>query len=173
MNDIADRLERETDAARAVLAAYHDLLADDDGLTDDMIEGQTSLTEAIRRAVVRIAEIDAMVEGLKGLADKIGKRAKRLAAQKENLRTILAVAVEVVGKKRLECDIATVSLIPGQPKSIITNEADIPAEFWKRADPEIRGKELLKALKEAYEEKREIPGAILGNGEPYIKIHPL
>ena len=169
MNDIARRLEAETDAALVLLSAYHDLLADDDGLKEDMIEGQTNLNETIRRAVIRIAEIDAMVDGLKGLADKISNRSERLTAQKEHLRTALAIALEVAEKRRLECDIATVSLVSGQGKVLVTNEADIPAEFWKRGDPKLDKKELLKALKA----KRDIPGAHLSNSETYVKVNPL
>lgn len=162
-------LKDQIEAARMLLATYEDILGDDADLRRDTVEGETDLHEAIRRGVGRIAEIDALQAGIKAHLAALKARASRLEHQEKYLRTAILVAMEIGGLKRLETPLGTVTRRAVAPAVVVTNEADIPAEFWKRADPTLDKQALLAALK-ALAEGQHIPGAELSNGGETIMI---
>lgn len=166
----AQDLRREIEAARVLLANYRDILGEDAEAQADAVEGETNLHEAIRPALARIAEIEAMCEGLTAAMDRLKARRSRLEQQGETLRTLLLAGMEMAGLKKVETDLATVSRKPVPPSVQITNEAEIPAAFWKRGDPKLDKKALLAALKEADEQGTKIPGAELSNGGETISV---
>lgn len=163
-------LHREIEAARVLLASYRDILGDDAQAQADAVEGETDLHEALRPALVRLAEIDAMCAGIKSMTDHLGARKSRLEEQAKTLRVLLLAAMDVAGLKRFEADIATLTRKP-TPKSVVTtDEAAIPSQFWKRGDPKLDKVALLAALKAADESGEPIPGAELSNGGETVQI---
>jgi hypothetical protein len=156
----AEALRRETEAAKTLLATYEDILGEDDQAKADMVEGETSLLEAINRAVGRITEIDALMEGIGVVVENAQARQRRLKEQRENLRAALVIGLEIAERRKLETPLATLSLRDVARKVSITNEADIPSKFWVEQDPVVDKKALLAALKN----KEEVPGAELDNG---------
>lgn len=159
-------LHREIEAARVLLANFSDILGDDIEARADAVEGQTELLEAIERSLMRVAEIEAMETGLGTLMENLKTRQARLGKQKENLRTALAIALEVSERKRLETAVGTVTLKPVPPKVEIIDEAAIPARFWKPSEPKLDK----KAVGDALKAKEIVPGAALGNGSMTIQI---
>jgi hypothetical protein len=170
MSAPAHNLHVEIEATRALLANYRDILADDEEAQADMVEGETNLHDAIRRALVRVAEIKAMCEGIEDLATRLGERRARLQQQDKSLRVALCSAMELAGLKRLETDVATISRKATPPAVVITAEAEIPSTFWKKQDPKLDMRALLAALKEADEAGKTIPGAVLSNGGETVSI---
>jgi len=164
--DAGHALYTQTNAAKTLLAQYHTILGEDTEARADLVEGQTSLNEAIEQAVARTVEIDALEASLKDVIGNAQKRLKRLQDQRELLRTGIATAMEIAGKKRVETAIATVSLRPVPPKVEITDETLVPTNFWRRADPALDRKAILDALKA----KQEVPGATLSNGGSAISV---
>jgi hypothetical protein len=158
-----EALRREIEAARALLATYEDILGDDAQARADAIEGETDLREAITAGIARIAEIQALQAGVKLFRDRLAQRASRLETQEQSLRAAIDVAMEIAGEKRIETPLGTASRRTVAPSVIVTNEADIPASFWKRADPALDKRALLEALK-ALGPDENIPGATLSNG---------
>ena len=156
-------LHRQTEAARALVAEIFPFVENDDDTRRDMIEGSTDLHEAIRGGVARIVEIGAMQAGLKATMTQMKERAGRLESQEERIRAAMLIAMEVAGLQRLETPHGTVSRKAVAPSVVVTNESDIPAEFWKRADPTLDKRALLAALKER-PAGEHIPGAELSNG---------
>ena len=167
----AHTLLREIEAARVLLASYHDILGDDEVAKADAVEGQTDLREAFRPALARIAEIETMCAGLKAMADKLNSREHRLEEQAKTLRVLLLAAMEVAGLRRFETDIATLTRKPVAPSVVINVEAEIPSGFWRRGEPALDKKALLAALKEAHEAGETIPGAVLSNGGSTVQIN--
>lgn len=163
---IAYRLHQETEAARALLENIRDLIADDEDASADAIEGETNLFEAIGSAFKRLAELKAMSASIDAMIGDLKKRQDRFAAQDQNIRTALLVAMETVNVKRLEMPLGTLSLKAVAPKVEIIDESAIPAKFWKAQDPKIDKRALMDALKD----KQEIPGATLSNGGQTIAV---
>ena len=166
MSDIAHTLNREAEAAASLIASMKDVLAGDDDLTSDTIEGETNLVEAINHAVARLAEIDAHNDAIKTQISNLKKRSDRFDAQAERLRAAVTLAMEMATLKKLELPIATVSLRSVPPKVIIASEADVPSTFWKQPDPVLDKKAIMEALKA----KTPVPGAELSNGGMSIQV---
>jgi hypothetical protein len=180
-------LAREIEAARVLreqLAALND-----EDLTRDMIEGETSLNEMIASMIRQDGEDEAHVTALKAYADDMDKRKKRIEARIETRRGLLAVAMEMAGKPKAETAFGTITLGVTAPKVIVTEESEIPSGFWVTPPPQLDKKTLLAALKalraardeavkieDAYEREKAlqaikpIPGAELSNGGARVTI---
>lgn len=163
---VSHQLAVETQKARDLLADMRDLLGEDEDLIASTIEGETNLNEAMTAALKRIAELDGMLSALEAMAENIKARSERLSQQHSNLRSLLCVAMEAAGKKKLESPLATASLRAVPPKAEIIDEAAIPAKFWKAQDPKLDRRAVLDALKA----KEAIPGAVLSNGGVTISV---
>jgi hypothetical protein len=157
---------RETEAARMLLAQYHDILGDDNQAKADAVEGQTTLIEAMTGAISRVVEIDALEAGLEQVIERAKARMKRLQDQRDLLRASIAVGMEVAGLRKLETALGTVAVKPVPPKVEIIDETQIPDRFWKRQDPKLDK----KALGDALKAKEDVPGAMLGNGGATIQL---
>lgn len=159
-------LHAQIEAARILLANFRDILGDDEQAIADTVEGETNLHKAIERGIARIAEIEGMEDGLSKMQESLKSRCDRLKQQKENLRTSLAVAMEVGALKRLETALATITLKPVPPKVEIIDESAVPSRFWKAQEPRLDKKAVLDALKS----KEDVPGAVLGNGGAVVQL---
>jgi hypothetical protein len=119
------------------LAALNDI----DGFTDDpillldTIEGETSFFEAIDKLLLTIAESAGLEAGARSAAAEIENRAERFAKRAESARGLIEQALLVAELDKLERPAGTLSLVRRAAKLEITEEADIPAEFWKAGDP--------------------------------------
>lgn len=166
MTDCIHQLFEETNAAKSLLASLANLLGDDVEAKASTVEGETQLVEALQSAVARDIELKAMIETGKALSKQINERIDRLEHQRETLKAAIVVAMETAGKKRLETPFGTAALMATQATVIVTEEADIPSEYWKPQDPKLDKTAIKKALKE----KREVPGARLSNGGMTVQV---
>jgi hypothetical protein len=101
--------------------------------------------------LLQIAVDEANLVGLDKAKSTMEARKKRLEGRVDIMRTMLASALEILEEKRFERPLATVTLKPTPRKVLITDEAAIPAQFWKTPDPTLSKKDLADALK-AHEE---------------------
>ena len=162
-------LRQQTEAALALVAALYPILENDDVLRRDMVEGSTDLHEALRSAVARIIEIEALRVGIQQTIKVMKDRLAAYDGQEERLRAAMLAAMEAGGLQRLETALGTVSRKAVAPSVVITDELLVPAGFWKRGDPKLDKRALLDALK-ALPPGEHIPGATLSNGGTTIQI---
>lgn len=160
------KLQIETEAAKSVVGSLRDILADDDELKADTIEGETNLHEALVSALNRMAEIEAHADGIAAAIKRFKQRSDRLEAQAERIRAAITLALEMAELARIELPIATISLRKTPPKVVITSEADIPSAFFKEPAPVLDKKAILDALKASI----LVPGAELSNGGMSITV---
>lgn len=158
-------ITREAIAAKALLKSIRDLDADDD-LALDMVEGETSLLEAFDRLLERMARCEAHIVGTKAVVADIEARAERFKKRIETDRALIEQAMTIAELPKVERPLATISLRQLQPKLIVSDEAEIPARFWKPADPTLDK----KALSEALKASEAVPGASLSNAAPTLTI---
>jgi hypothetical protein len=161
-------LQREIEAAanlREQLAAIGD-----EDLTRDMIEGETSLIEMVEAMVMQDGEDAAHVVSLKQYAEALGARRDRIEARIETRRGLLAKAMEIAGRNKIETASGTISLGVSPVSAIVTDEASIPSEFFVQPPPKLDKRALLAALKESRESGKDIPGATLSNGGARVTI---
>jgi len=179
---------KEAEAAKALREGVIALAGDDEDFLADMVEGETNLFEAIDGLLIGIANDTAMIMGLNSVMSNMDARKDRFEARIEQRRALIEQAMSIAEIPKVERAIATVSLGLRAPKVIITDEALIPADYWKPADPTLDKKALGDALKarakaiEALPQDRdardaaiaalppEIPGATLSNAAPSLTI---
>lgn len=193
MGDVSFALSKEMEAAKLLREQIADITAGDTDFIRDTIEGETGLHEMIAALVASIAEDEAVADGIKTLQDKLSARKKRLEARADVKRALVACAMEIGELRKIDTPAGTVSLKPVPPKLIPTEEADIPARFWKTGEPTLNRSALGDALKardaalkeaQAVEDPEgralaiaaaeaahpPIPGATLSNGSLTISI---
>lgn len=166
MTGCIHQLFEETNSAKSLLASLAGLIGDDAEVRETAVEGETQLVEALQSAVARDLELDSMIDAAKATAKRLSERISRLEKQRETLRAAMVLALETTGKKRLETPIGTLALMATQAALVVTEEADIPSEFWKPQPPKLDKTALKKALKD----KREVAGARLSNGGMTVQI---
>ena len=161
-----DRLKRETEAARGLIEVLRCIVGDDKDMIATAIDGETNLREAVESAANRITELEVLEESGDAIIDAVKARSARFSKQRELLKEAIAIAMETAGEQRIELAIGTFSLKATPQQLEVTNEAAIPAEYWKPQEPKLDRKQLLKDLRDG----KEIPGVTLDNGGQTLQV---
>lgn len=152
---IGAELNRAIEIKRA-LVEYEN----DPKLVLDMIEGETDLAEACCVVHEETLEDEILLAGLKSAIGELEARKSRVERSIDSRRNIILMAMDKAGLQTIKGPLATITVRPTPPKTLISEEAQIPARFWKPGNPTLdRG-----ALREALDAGEAIPGAGLSNG---------
>ncbi len=139
---------------------------DDPQLILDMIEGSTDLAEACLVVLEETMEDETLLAGVKSTIELMQARKSRLERSIDTRRGIILMAMEKAGLQNIKGVLATLTVRETPPKTMISDEASIPARFWKPSDPRLDRAALTEALKA----KEEVPGAGLSNGGLTLSI---
>ena len=150
---IGTELNRAVEIKRA-LAEY-----DDPALILDMIEGETDLAEACCVVLEETMEDDTLLAGLEDKISELEARKSRVERSIDTRRNIILMAMEKAGLQTIKGPLATLTVREVPRKTIVTDEALIPAKFWKPSDPRLDRAALGDALKGG----EQVPGAELSN----------
>jgi hypothetical protein len=179
---------KEAAAAKALREGVIALAGDDEDFLTDTVEGETNLFEAIDELLLGNAGDAALIKGLSIVIADMEGRKSRFEKRIEARRALIEQAMSISEMPKIERPIATLSLGARAPKVIITDEAMIPADYWKPAEPTLDKKALAEALKaraaaiaalpEDAEARAaaigalppEIPGATLSNAAPSLTM---
>lgn len=154
---------KEAHAVRALVEAFD--AAKDEEIRLALAEGETNLIEAITGVLVSLDDDAALVAGLKDRLKVLSERLRRVESRIEYKRAAIEQAMLIADLSTIETSVATVSLKKTPRQIVITDEAAIPSEFWKRGDPKLDRAALKEALQAA-----AVPGAALSNGGVAIQI---
>lgn len=161
------RISQEASAAKSLIESLRAMGEDDAELVAGMVEGETSLFEAIDILLGRILETKALLSGTESVMAELQARRERFETRVGSLRAMIEQAFAVAEiETSVERPLATLSMARRQPKVEIADEAAIPADYWKAADPKLDKKALLDALKSGL----DVPGAYLGNAAPTLTL---
>ena len=158
MND-QHRLHNEINAATAIKDSILKL-TDDDDVIRDTLEGETSLHELIGAVLESIDDDQLIVDGCKSRVKDLTERKQRIDKRISAKKTMIEQAMIIAELPSIETPVATASIKKVPPKVIISEEAEIPTDYWKSPDPVLDKKALGQALKDGL----EVPGATLSNG---------
>lgn len=139
---------------------------DDPKLILDTIEGETNLAEACVAVLEETLEDDILIEGLDAKIKELQVRKGRMEKSIEGRRTIILMAMDRAGLDTIKSPLGTMTARPTPPKVQITDEAQIPAKFWKTSDPKLDRSAVGDALKAG----ESVPGASLSNGGITLSI---
>ena len=132
----------------------------------DTLEGVSDLHEVLA-AVVRSALLDeALVDGLKGLIQRLQERLQRIAERAVERRRIARDAMAEAEIKKVVAPDFTLSLRPGPPALVVVDERAIPDPYWEPREPRLNRSGLIAALKAG----ASIPGSHLSNPEPVLSV---
>jgi len=160
MSNATHALSREIENARILREQIVAAAGDDPDFIRDGIEGETGLFEMIDSMVAADGEDRALIEGIKAYEAAVEARRKRIEKRADIRRALLGTALELAEITKRECPAGTISLRKVAPSVILTEEADIPARFFKPQPPKIDKKAIADALKSG----EPVPGATLSNG---------
>jgi hypothetical protein len=152
--------EKAIEAAKVLRAQIANLAGGDEDFIRDSLEGEVDFDQIVRTLVTSIGEDEAMVNGLKAYVADLNDRKDRIETRIGHKRTLITLALEIAGCAKLEVDVATISLTKIHSRALVTEEADIPSEFWKPQAPKLDKTALNTALRDG----RTVAGAVLDNG---------
>ena len=138
----------------------------DDALLMDTIEGETSLLEAMDKIMFRMTEDKALAAGIEQIIADLTSRKTRVETRLEHDRALIEQAMMTADLDKIERPAGTLSLTKRAAKLVITDEADIPGDFWKPGKPTLDKKALTEALKDG----ATVAGAVLSNSAPSLTI---
>jgi len=164
---MADRkLQLETEAAQRLKEKLIATYGEDADLLRDMVEGETSLHEAIGHAALELAAVEGEKEGIEIALAKLKARLTRYCERAQGIRDAIQVAMETAELASLKTPAATLSMRASPPRLEVTEEAAIPAVFFKQPPPVLDK----KAVSDALKAKQDVPGAVLSNQPPALSV---
>lgn len=158
-------LEREAQAAAALRAALA-TQTDDEDCIRDTIEGETDLEAGIANVLALITDDEVMLAGLKAKMEQFSTRESMFKRRLEACRAAIEQAMSIAGRDTIRLPDATLTVKRTPPKAIVTDEALIPSQFWKKQDPVLDK----AALNAAARVNEEIPGVSISNGSLSLTI---
>jgi hypothetical protein len=162
-DEVARDLVIEAQAARELVAA---LQSDDDQLNADMVEGETGLFEAIDAALSEIDDCDAVAMGCDEKCKQLQDRKAAALRRQERLRGLIEQAMLLASLEKIKRPCATITVAAVPPKPVITDEAAIPAQYWRQPDPVLDK----TAINAASKDGATIPGVTMSNGGTSLRI---
>ena len=139
--------------------------ADEETLLDTL-EGMTDLNGMIAAVARSRLEDLSLLGGLRRRMGDMQERATRIEQRADKKKDVVASVMERAGVKKLTEPDFTLSLRSTNPPLVVTDEGEIPEDFWKPQTPKLDRQGLINALKAG----REVPGATLGNGGMTISV---
>lgn len=165
MTNLYQEIVRHNQLRDELVRRFPSLEADEDALLGTL-EGLSDLKEQIA-AVVRSADDDLMLAaGIEQRLAELEERRDRIRARAENKRLAALSAMLDAGEKKIEAPDFTLSVRAGTPSVIVTDEKEVPPEFFVAQEPKLSK----SALKDALKAGREVPGAVLSNGAPTLSV---
>jgi hypothetical protein len=164
MNPIAiAALEREIDD---LLRAYPEL-TEDETLRADVIEGQTDATKVLSTLVYRMQDAEMMASALAQRGNDLNARQAAFDRKGDAMRKLILRIMETSQIRKMPLPEATLSIRSVPPSVTITDASQLPEEFTV-TKTETRPDR--QKIKEALQEGREIPGAVLSNGSETLSV---
>lgn len=153
------RLQLETEAAQRLKERLIAEYGEDADLLRDMVEGQTSLHEAISMATLELAAVEGVKAGISIAIAKLKERLTRHCNRAQAIRDGIEAAMETAELTSLKTPAATLSLRPSPQSAEITDQAQLPAIYVNQPPPVPDKRAILAALKKG----EAVPGATLSN----------
>jgi hypothetical protein len=165
-HDLAPSIMAHKALVEQVRAAFPEESEDD---LADSIEGLSTIDDAIFAVLRAALEREAMAKALGEMIESMAGRKGRLLAGAQSMRAAALHAMQECGLKKLQAPDMSLSVSPGKPKLIITDEAAVPPSLCRvKSEPD--KKAIAEWLVEAGTEAT--PSWITwGNPQPFLSIH--
>lgn len=164
---MSGNLGREISEAKRLLEALAEDIGDDEDVKASVVEGETSLFEAVDMALEEVLKANMMIDGIDDVIQRLKHRRDRIDQRAGRIQQQIMMAMDAVGTKKMERPIATLSLrnVPGKVQ--IVSEEDIPSAYLVE---ETKVRPDKKAILEALKAGETVPGAEMSNGGQTIAV---
>lgn len=129
-------------------------LIEDETVEDEVIEDCfNNMTDDLRVKMENcckyIKNVDSDIAGLDEEIKRLQAKKKSLKNSQTRLKTLMLKVQTAAGEKKLECGTFTTTIQKNPPKLILDVDSvyDVPEEFLKYAEPEVKSKDALEAIK--------------------------
>jgi hypothetical protein len=160
---LSHELHRHTYLRQRLLAEFSDL--DEDTLRDTL-EGLTTLPELLAEVVRSYLDDLVLIAALDIRIEEMQQRSHRFEQRAEKKRACITSVMEQADIKKLAQPDFTASLRSVPPAVVVTDETQIPPDYWKPQPPKLDRQELAGALKAGI----MVAGAILGNPQVTVSV---
>jgi len=148
----------------ALIKDYPEML-EDEILRADMIEAETDTVGFIRQLEKKRNDAKVNMEVLMLYINQLKNRFERFRKQEEAMRTLMFRLLQAGQLRRLVLPEATLSIASAPARVLITNEDELPEDYWRiKREPD---KERIKL---ALITAAVVPGAELSNSPDYLRI---
>jgi hypothetical protein len=152
-------------AIDAMLAAYPELLGDDEELRLDSLDGETNLVSLLSRLVKQRNEREALAEGLNLYITKLIERRDRFSRGADGLKGLILRLMATAELPKLELPEATLHVGKGRVSVSVTDVDSLPQGTFKL----VRQPDKV-AIKKELEAGSYVPGAALVTGENTLTV---
>ena len=156
---------REAEAVKALRESLASIELDE-GETADLIEGETSLFEAIDKLLGRMVDAHLMLDGIKTAVERLQARKERFERVVETNRALIEQAMLIADVQKIDRPTHGLTMAKRPAKVEVIDEAAIPARFWVASDPKLDKRALGDALKAG----DNVEGAALVTPAPSLTI---
>jgi hypothetical protein len=155
-------------AHRAIVEQVSTMFPEEDQDTlADTIAGESDLPDAIVAVLRAALEREAQAKAIKDeLIARLTERARRLEDGAKSLRAAALQAMTEAGLPSIKAIDMSVSVGRGKPKVIITDAEIIPFPLCR-----ITREPSKTLIAVALQNGKKVPGATLGNPQPFLSIH--
>lgn len=157
----------ETAALEKLKIQLAEHIRDDPDFVLSLAEGETSLLEALDQLLVADAVDVGMRDGIDAAIDLMRLRRERFTKRIEARRKMIAQAVEAIGQTKLPRPSATLVMAKQSAKVQVTDETEVPVEYFRKETKLVIDKDKLDA---AIKAGATVPGATLNNAPPQLRI---
>jgi hypothetical protein len=140
----------------------------DEETLSDTLDGITGAKDAIRRLIRNAVEDAAQADGLDNYIDALKARKDRIMDRSKARRAAAMAMLQEIGESKIDSPefVATVGHSKGALR--ILDEKLLPPWALKPSDPVPDGKLIRAVLAEG----KDVPGATMTNGEPFLTVRP-
>lgn len=139
---------------------------EDEKTLHDTLEGMTDLTDMLAELIRSSLDDKAFVIALKERMADMKERYERFENRAQKKRDLVWTTMERAGIKKIAMPDFTAGLRAGRPSVIITDEGQIPKQFWIAQEPKLDRRLISDVLKVG----KEIPGTTLTNTSPTLSV---
>jgi Siphovirus Gp157 len=137
----------------------------DEQLLADMLEAETGLHEFLVHVYDVMDDTEELIEGIDIKMDERKARRERLERRYQAMRELARKLMDQAGLRKVVLPTATLSIVAGRPKVIVTDEAALPPGCVRILTEPNR-----EAIKKRIAAGETVPGAEMSNAEPYLKV---
>jgi Siphovirus Gp157 len=129
------------------------------------IESETDMVTLMRSLERQRQDTTGRIVGIESTIDALTARKERFQRGDAAMRSVMLGLLQDAQLRKMELPEATISVRHGVPRVVITDEADLPGEYWriKKEPDKIK-------IKQALESAAVVPGASLSNSPDTITI---